>query len=235
MNDIQLTLTNRTIEGKKLTELRNSGFVPSVVYGSTTNPIKTQSKVVETAKIAREAGLHTPVHLVIDGKKKLAIIKDIDTDPVKHTIRHIAFHAISQSDVITTEVPIILTGKGESEAERAGLVILQTIDSIEIKAKPADLPDALEVSILGLVTDEDRLTVADIILPSGVKFDDVDQDMDIVIANVYEPSALQAANEAAGGDAEDVSDVKSDNGGEQADAAATDDKKPEATSTEQKK
>jgi hypothetical protein len=45
--------------------------------------------------------------------------------------------------------------------------------------------------------------VADIKLPAGVEFDDVDQDMELVIANVYEPSALQSANEAAGGDAEE--------------------------------
>ncbi|MNI64394.1 hypothetical protein D3C87_1698880 [compost metagenome] len=38
--------------------------------------------------------------------------------------------------------------------------------------------------------------------------------MDLVIANVYEPSALQAANDAAGGDAEidDVADIEADNG-----------------------
>lgn len=231
MNDINLTLTQRTIEGKKLAKLRDSGYVPSVVYGANTKPTMTQSKSVETAKVAREAGLHTPVHLVIDGKKKLAIIKDIDIDPVKHQVRHIAFHTINQSDVITTEVPIVLTGKGESAAERAGLVVLQAIDTIEVKAKPADLPDSLEVSIVGLETDEDRLTIADIKLPEGVKFADVDQDLSLVVANVYEPSALQAENEAAGGDAEDISEVKSDKGGEEAatDAAPTTEAaKPEA-------
>jgi len=38
--------------------------------------------------------------------------------------------------------------------------------------------------------------------------------MDLVVANVYEPSALQAANDAAGGDAEDVEDVAVENGAE---------------------
>jgi hypothetical protein len=33
-----------------------------------------------------------------------------------------------------------------------------------------------------------------------------------VVANVYEPSALQAANDAAGGEAEDESSVESENG-----------------------
>jgi len=232
VSDIKLTLTKRIVEGKKLAKLRLDGFVPSVVYGADTDPILTQSKSVETTKAAREAGLHTPINLVIDGAKKLAMIKDVDMDPVKRNIRHISFHAIRQSDVITAEVPIVLTGKGESVAERAGLVVLQAIDSIEIKAKPADLPEALEVSILNLATDDDRLTIADIILPEGVKFADVEQDMGLVIANVYEPSALQAENEAAGGEAEDVSEVESENGGAEAGAEATaeGEAKPEADS-----
>ncbi|HEU4830575.1 MAG TPA: 50S ribosomal protein L25 [Candidatus Saccharimonadales bacterium] len=212
MNEVSLKLDARTEEGKKVAKLRASGFVPSVVYGGHAVPLSTKSPVVETTKIAKIAGKHTPVNLVIDGKKKLAIIKDIDMDPVKHVLRHVAFHTIRQNDVITTEVPVILTGQGESEAEKAGLVVLQAIEMLEVKAKPAALPESIELSIAGLASTEDRITVADVTLPEGVEFADVEQDMDLVIANVYEPGALQAANEAAGGDAEDESEVESENG-----------------------
>lgn len=202
MNDIILKLDERTLEGKKLAKLRNSGLIPSVVYGGQDKPIMAQSKRVDTIKVVHAAGKHTPVNLVIDGKKKLAIIKNIDMDPVKHLLRHVAFHTIRQNDIITTEVPIILVGIGESAAERAGLVVLQAIEHLEIKAKPADLPESLELSIVDLETTDDKISVSDIKLPEGVEFSDIDQDMELIIANVYEPSALQAANEAAGGDAE---------------------------------
>lgn len=216
MSDITLKLDTRTVEGKKVTKLRQDGIVPSVVYGGSTKPINTQSSVVETTKVATIAGKHTPVHLTIDGKKKLAIIKSIDRDPVRRRVRHISFHAIKQNEVITTEVPIHLVGTGESEAEKAGLVVLQAIEHIEIKAKPADLPEALEISIADLATTEDKLTLGDIKLPSGVEYADLEQDLELVVANVYEPSALQAANDAAGGDAEDADaeDVAADNGGD---------------------
>jgi large subunit ribosomal protein L25 len=200
------------VAGKKVARLRQDGIVPSVVYGGTSDPISTQSGLVETTKVSRQAGKHSPVHLVIDGKKKLAIIKSIDVDPVKHVLRHVAFHTIQVNDVITTEVPIHLIGMGESPAERGGLVVLQAIEHIQIKAKPADLPEALELPVAGLETVEDKLTLADIKLPTGVEFDDLEQDMDLVVANVYEPSALQAANDAAGGDAEDVAEVEAENG-----------------------
>lgn len=216
MNDITLKLDTRTTQGKKVTKLRQNGIIPSVVYGASTDPIHTQSGIVETTKIAVTAGKHTPVNLVIDGKKKLAIIKSIDRDPVKRRVRHVAFHAIKRNEVITTEVPIQLNGLGESEAEKAGLVVLQAIEQIEIKAKPGDLPEALELSVAGLVGTEDKLTVGDIKLPSGVEYADLEQDLELVVANVYEPSALQAANDAAGGDAEDPSAkaVDADNGGD---------------------
>lgn len=208
MNDISLTLNMRDVTGKKVATLRAKGLVPSVIYGGKSDPILTQSEVVDTTKLVQAAGKHTPVHLTIDGKKKLAIIKTIDKDPIKHFIRHVAFHAIKQHEVITTEVPIVLIGQGESDAEKAGLMVLQAIEKVEVKAKPANLPEALELSIRGLASEEDKLTLADITLPEGVEFAELEQDLDLVVANVYEPSALQAANEAAGGSAEE--DVRAD-------------------------
>ncbi len=211
-NDISLKLDTRTVAGKKVAKLRAQGIVPSVVYGGHSDPINTQSGAAEATKVAHAAGKHSPVHLVIDGKKKLAIIKSIDVDPLKHRVRHLAFHTIKQNEVITTEVPIHLLGLGESAAEKAGLVVLQAIEHVEIKAKPADLPEALEISIADLTTTDDKLTLGDLKLPEGVEFAAVDQDLELVIANVYEPSALQAQNEAAAGDAEDVQDVEAENG-----------------------
>lgn len=212
MVNMSLKLDGRTVSGKHVAKLRKQGIVPSVVYGGSSDPISTQSPAVETTKIAHAAGRHTPVDIIIDGKKKLAIIKSIDMDPIKHTVRHIAFHTIRQDEKIVTQVPIILTGIGESIAERAGLVVLQAIEDIEVRALPANLPESIEMSILNLATDEDKLMVKDIVLGEGVEFADHEQDLELVIANVYEPSALQAANEASGGDAEDESEVESENG-----------------------
>ncbi|HMI09568.1 MAG TPA: 50S ribosomal protein L25 [Candidatus Saccharimonadales bacterium] len=212
MNEISLALDARTAEGKQVKKLRADGLVPSVVYGGSADPISTQSGFVETAKVVHAAGKHTPVHLTLGGKKKLAIIKNIDIDPVKHLVRHVAFHTIKQNEKIVTEVPIHLIGIGESAAEKAGLVVLQAIEHVEIRALPANLPEALEISIVNLAGTEDKLTLANIKLPEGVEFADHDQDLDLVIANVYEPSALQAANDAAGGDAVDESEVTAENG-----------------------
>ena len=224
---INLTLNQRTQQGKKAAVLRKQGLVPGVIYGQGFEPIMVQSEYNVIEKVVREAGKHTPVYATIEGKKKITMIKDIDRDPVKSRIRHVSFHAVKADEVVTAEVPIRLVGEGESEAEKAGLIVLQAIEDVEIKAKPADLPEALEVSIVGLATPEDKLTLADVTLPKGVEYADVEQDLELVLVNVYEPAALQAANEAAGGDAEDESEVESDNGGEEAaEGEASGDAKP---------
>lgn len=231
MNEVTLKLDTRSIKGKRVSGLRSDGYIPSVIYDGEGNETLTKSLTGETTKVVKVAGRHTPVSLVIDGKKKLAIIKDVDIDPIRQTYRHIAFHAINQDDIITTSVPIVLTGMGESIAEKAGLIILQAIENIEIKAKPANLPSSIEMSIVELATDEDKLTVADVKLPNGVEFNDKEQDMELVIANVYEPSALQAENEAAAGDADEETEVPVEGEeGAEADVKATDsDAKPETS------
>lgn len=229
---VNLALDVRTEQGKKADKLRKEGLVPGIVYGHGFEPLMVQAEYNVVEKAVREAGRHTPVYITADGKKRITMIKDIDRDPVKSRIRHVSFHAVKATDAVTAEVPIRLVGEGESEAEKAGLVVLQALEEIEIRATPANLPDALEVSIVNLATTEDKLTLADINLPKDVEFADAEQDMGLAIVNVYEPAALQAANEAAGGDAEDESEVESEHGGEE---AAEGEESTEAKSEEEKK
>lgn len=211
---INLKLDVRELQGKKAARLRKQGIVPGVVYGHGFDPILVQAEYGVVEKVVQEAGKHTPVYITLDGGKKITLIKDIDRHPVKARIRHVSFHAVKANEVVHAEVPIHLIGAGESEAEKAGLIVLQAIEVVEIKAKPADLPEALEISIVGLATDDDKITLADITLPEGVEYADIDQDLELVVANVYEPAALEAANEAAAGDAEpeDVAEVEAEHG-----------------------
>lgn len=222
---INLNLDARTAQGKKVKRLRQDGIVPAVVYGPGMEPVNAQAAHNVIEKVVREAGKHTPVHLTVDGKKRIAMIKDVDTEPVKHKIRHVSFHAVNQNEPVNAEVPIRLVGEGESEAERAGLIVLQALDQIEVRALPLDLPEALEVSILNLKEAGEQVTVGDIQLPANVELvehktgheeDDEDEEApkltDLVVASVYEPAALEAANEAAAGDATIDTEVEAENG-----------------------
>lgn len=220
---INLSLDPRDAQGKKVKQLRRDGFVPAVVYGPGMEPVNGQAPQNVMEKVVRDAGRHTPVHLTINGKKRIAMIKDVDTEPVKRIIRHVSFHAVNQNEPVNAVVPIRLVGEGESEAERAGLIVLQALDQIEVRALPLDLPEALEVSIVNLKEAGEQVTLGDIVLPENVEFvehttgheeedDEAPKLTDLVVANVYEPAALEAANEAAAGDATIDDEVESENG-----------------------
>ena len=225
---ITLKIEAREVHGKKVAQLRRQGITPAVVYGAGMEPISVQAVEGELTKAVRAAGQHTPVQLV-GKKRRIAMIKDVDVDPVRHTIRHVAFHAVRADEPVEAEVPIRLVGSGESIAERNGLVILQALEKIEVKALPLELPEALEVSIVELAEAGDRVTVGDLTVPKDVEIVDNDDGRadeegeerqsvkDLVIASVYEPSALQAANEAAAGDAEtaDADDVEAEQGADE--------------------
>jgi len=211
---INLTLDVRELQGKKAARLRKEGIVPGVVYGHGFDPILVQAEYSLVEKAVRDAGKHTPVNITIDGKKRISLIKDIDRHPTKARLRHVSFHAVKANEIVHAEVPIHLIGSGESIAEKAGLIVLQAIEIVEIKAKPGDLPESLEISIAELATDDDKILLSDITLPEGVEYADNEQDLDLVVANVYEPAALEAANDAAAGDAEidDVTEVEAEHG-----------------------
>ena len=220
---ITLNLDLRVLQGKKVRQLRRDGIIPAIVYGAGLEPINVQAPQNVLDKVIREAGKHAPVYLTIGTKNEIAMIKDVDSDPVKGLTRHVSFHAVKQNELITAEVPIRLVGIGESIAERAGLIVLQALDHIEVRAFPTNLPEALEVSTANLKEAGEQLTVGDIVLPKNVSFvehatgrdeeeDEAPQITDLVIASVYEPAALEAANDAAAGDATIETEVAADNG-----------------------
>src|SRR5690554_5198502 len=99
--DSVLELQKRNAKGgRKLKSVRHDDLVPGIVYGQGFSPIMTQSPMNEMIKAVQGAGKHSPVHISIDGKKKLAMIAEIDVDPAKRRIRHVAFHAVKQNDSI---------------------------------------------------------------------------------------------------------------------------------------
>lgn len=229
-DSILLELEIREDVGKKVKTLRKSGYIPGVVYGHSFKATNVKAPEVAFSKVVQKAGKHHLVDLVIDGKKQQSLIKTIDIDPVKNTIQHVAFYVVRQNEKIETEIPIKLLGEGESEAERAGLVVLQTLDNLKVRALPKDLPDVLEVDITHLTSPGQTVTIADLTDIKGVEI--IEEDTAITIANVYEPSALAAANEAAGGDAESEDEVEAEHGD---DEESQSEDKDESTPAEENK
>ena len=216
MAEYKLTLSKREITGKKLKNLRAEGMIPSVVYGGK-EPMLASSEYVATDKILAQAGYHSPIDLDLDGKKQLAIVKDVQIDPVSRKIVNVEFQAIKANEAVVATTPIVIVNFEASEASKIyHFAMTQSLEEIDVKAKPADLPKELEIDAVNLVNVDDKLTLADIKLPAGVEFAGKEMDMDQVIASLYDPAAeaeKREAEEAAAAEATvDAADVPADNG-----------------------
>ena len=196
MSEDKLSLAKRELTGKKVKDLRAQGIIPSVVFAGKGDPIMTQSAYNETEKVLLSAGYHSPVDLDIAGKKQMALVKTVHLDPVKRTILNVEFQAISADEVVEATTPIEIINFETSDANKAHLVLSQVMEEIDVKAKPADLPEAIVVDASGLKTVEDSIKIADLVLPKGVELADKELDPELAVANVYDPAAEAAEREA---------------------------------------
>lgn len=217
MSEYKLSLEKRELSGKKSKSLREKGLIPSVIYGER-ELVLTSSEYVATEKVLEKAGYHSPIDLDVAGKKQLAIVKNIQTNPVSRKIVNIEFQAISANEVVEATTPIKIVNFEASEAAKIyHFALNQSLEEIDIKAKPVDLPKELEIDASALKDVDDKIILSSIVLPKGVSFADKELDMEQVVASLYDPAAEAAAREAedeAAAEAEpvDAADVPSDNG-----------------------
>ena len=226
MSEDKLSLAKRELTGKKVKSLREQGLIPSVVFGGKGEPVLTQSPYNETEKVLLSAGYHSPIDLDIDGKKQMALVKVVHLDPVKRTIQNVEFQAISANQIVEATAPIKIVNFDQSDANKAHLAILQVMEEIDVKAKPADLPEAIIVDASGLKTIEDGIVISDLKLPAGVELVDKELDPESAVANVYDPAQEAAEREA---------EAEADKAAEEARAAEAEaEAEGEAEATEEK-
>ena len=226
MAEYKLTLEKREVTGKKLGELRKKGLIPSVVYGGK-EPILLASEYVATEKVLEKAGYHSPIDLDMAGKKHLAIVKDVQIDPVSRKIMNVEFQAISAREAVTATTPVVIVNFEASEASKTyHFALNQAVEEIEVKAKPADLPKELEIDASNMKELEDKITVANIVLPQGVEFADKEINQEKVIASLYDPAAEAAAREAAEAETEAEVETETEN---TAESETTEEPKEEST------
>ncbi len=194
---ITLEMEKRTTTGGQVKALRREGTVPTVIHNHGKDSIIAQAPALAVSKVYAQAGKHAPVELSVGKDKYLGIIKEIDLDPRKNTIRHVVFNAIRRDEKVKAEIPLELTGE-EVPAEKAGYLVIPNLDVVEVEALPHKLPDVLKVSKEGLTEIGDKITVGDIEVPEGVE---ILTEPEHAIATVEETKAqISEEDEAAEGE-----------------------------------
>ena len=90
------------------------------------------------------------VELTIDGKKTMAVVKDIQFQPVTDGILHMDFLEVSEQKPIAMEVPVVL--EGHAEGVKAGGKLTLQMRKLRVKAVYTQIPEKLFINVdhLGL-------------------------------------------------------------------------------------
>ena len=226
MTDIDQTveLKQRSVLGKGLGGLRQAGLVPGVIHDHGQPSIHVEASEAELGRIYKVAGKHHPLQLKVGDKEYLALIKDAHFNPVKRRLQHVVFQAIKQDEAVEAEIPIHL--EGEIPAEKAGLMVLRQLDNVQIEALPKNLPNELSVDATKLVELHDKITVADIVVPTGVT---ILTEAEHPIAMVVETRAqVSEADEVAEDEAAEGAEASSESSEGESEAKSDDQKSSES-------
>ena len=153
MEQLELNATLRKEKGKGAAKrLRREGFIPGIFYGPDAQPVPLTLDPKELEKaLSTEYGSRVLLKLSISGydkKKRNAMVKDIQIDPVTYRWIHADLYGIDMKREVEVEVPIKLIGT--SPGVKMGGILEQIRRELTIKALPNNIPSVIEIDISAL-------------------------------------------------------------------------------------
>ena len=98
----------------------------------------------------------------VNGDSQLALPKQVQRDPLKHTIEHVDLVLVRSGEKVTVDIPIQIEGEAAPET----LVVVDQ-NSISVEAEATHIPQQIIVSIEGLRAGT-QILARDLKLPEGV-------------------------------------------------------------------
>jgi large subunit ribosomal protein L25 len=161
---------------------RMAGKIPAVIYGHGAEPIHITLPAKATTLAVRTA--NALLSLDIDGEAHLALVKDIQRNPIKQIIEHIDLLTVRKGEKVTVDVAVHLSGEtAPGTAHNLELTV------VSLEAEATHLPTAVEVDIEGRTAGE-HIHASDLVLPKGSV---LLTDPEALVVNISE--AIEAAEE----------------------------------------
>ena len=135
------------IGGRRPNRIRASGRVPAVLYGAGTSQALELNgrEIAEALHGASSESVLIDLTLEAEGgstTKRMALIREVQHDPLRDTIEHVDFHAIEENKKLRVEVPV--HELGEAVGVRTGGGILDhNLRTLRVECLPKDLPERI--------------------------------------------------------------------------------------------
>ena len=182
MPEVKLTAELRTEFGKGAARrIRRAHKVPAVLYGHGTAPIHIALPGHETLLALRTA--NALLSIEVNGSSQLALPKQVQRDPLKHTIEHVDLVIVRRGEKVTVDVLLHVEGEAGPET----LVVVDH-NSIPIEAEATNIPRQIVVSVEGLAPGT-QILARDLQLPAGSS---IELDPETLIVNVTNAPTVEA-------------------------------------------
>jgi len=213
-DDNKVTAETRTEFGKGAARrIRAVNKIPAVLYGHGTDPQHLTLPGHEVMLIIRKA--NAVLDLQISGKSQLALVKDVQKDPVHQIIEHLDLIIVRAGEKVTVDVPVHVEGES---APGTIIALDQTTLSVEVEA--THIPERFVVDVEGL-EEGTHITAAEVELPSGAVLL-TDPETLVVAINVPAVVDLPEPGEGEEAEGETAEGAGDESEGESSDEAAAD-------------
>lgn len=158
MDAITLDVTPRETGKRAAKEARRAGEVPCVLYGQHTDPVHFRVPVLALRPLIYTSETHR-LTFQLDGETYDCIVKHIDYHPVTDVPIHADFLALTEGETLDIQVPVVLVGT--AAGVKAGGTLSQSLNDLEVRCLPKDIPGQIEVNVEALEIG-DAIHVADL-------------------------------------------------------------------------
>jgi large subunit ribosomal protein L25 len=196
-------------------KIRAAGKIPAVIYGHGTDPQHVTLPGHQVGLILRKA--NQVLDLDISGKSQLALVKDVQKDPVRQIIEHLDLIVVRKGEKVTVDVPVHVEGEAA-----AGTTTALDANTLSLEAEATHIPERIIVSVEGLEAGT-QILAKDLTLPEGST---LISDPDTLVINVtaaveQDLGETETETEAAESDAAEAA-ADGETGEAPAEAAAAD-------------
>jgi large subunit ribosomal protein L25 len=165
---------------------RAAGKIPGVVYGHGETPIPVQVDAREFQLALRpHKGGNAIVNLAVNGGEVTALIRDVQYDPIEHTVLHLDFQHISLDEAVEVKVSVHLVGLPTGVKDGGG-ILEHIVRDIEVRCLPTAIPPSIDIEVSHLNVG-DSVHVRDLSVPNVT----VLSDPDATIATVVPPTVIE--------------------------------------------
>jgi len=183
--------------------LRKAGFIPAIIYSRGKESIAVTLKTEEwQVAYAKKASLYT---ISVEGKEIPAIVKEVQFNHLKNYVYHVDFQAVDMAEEI--HAAVALHAFGDCYGASHGGVLEQEVHELPVTCRPDALPDQIKVDVTNLKVG-DALTVADLVLPEGVKVRGLEAGE--IVIHVVLPTADSVAEGEGAAEPEAINEKKAE-------------------------